>query len=136
MNQFENINVEQLQHIKYLMVVMKKNNKKFEDLDNKFLNKYLTLEEIVLFYQFLVKFYQEKLKIYSSKLESKFELSWEEYNPYKVLGISENEYTKEQLLNVLKSSINKLKPVKNKQKKNLLIDQVLDAYNDIINKRV
>lgn len=39
MDQFENMNIEQLQHIKYLMIVMKKYNKKFEDLDSEFLNK-------------------------------------------------------------------------------------------------
>ncbi len=130
MDQFENMNIEQLQHIKYLMIVMKKNSKKFEDLDSEFLNKYLTNEEIILFYKALCMYYKNKPKVNEPKL------FWDEYNPYKVLGVSEKEYTKEELLNILKCSMNELKLEKNKQKRKILTDKILDAYNDIINKRV
>ena len=136
MDWFQGMNIEQLKHIKNFIYYLDQNDKKFEELDSEILNQHLTLEEIVLFYQFLVKFYQEKLKIYSSKFESEFELSWKEYNPYQVLGVKKKDYTKDELLNILNSRMNNLELEKNKQKRKILTDKILDAYNDIINKRV
>ena len=71
MDQFENMNIEQLQHIKYLMIVMKKNSKKFEYLDSEFLNKYLTNEEIILFYKALCMYYKNKPKVNEKKEDNK-----------------------------------------------------------------
>lgn len=53
--------------------------------------------------------------------------------PYSILGITEDEYTKEELLNIVGNKINILKESKyDNITKELKINEILDAYNEII----
>ena len=57
--------------------------------------------------------------------------------PYTILDIEKKEYSKEELLNVLSDRINFIKKSNlNKNIKNLTIERLLDAYNEINNIRV
>lgn len=66
--------------------------------------------------------------------KGEFKLDWEEVTPYKVLGIEEKEYTKEELLGIISKKIKCIKEhgINKEQMKND-IDSVLDAYNELTN---
>ena len=53
--------------------------------------------------------------------------------PYFILGIEEKEYTREELLEIVKKKVDELKSmIKDEQQQNENIDLILDAYNEIM----
>jgi len=82
----------------------------------------------------LKKYLEQSLKEKEQKNnEIGFKLEYEEITPYKVLGIVEKEYTKEEMLEIVSK---KIKFIKNycatEEESEIYIDKVLDAYNEII----
>ncbi len=62
---------------------------------------------------------------------SDIDIEWEEeITPYTILGISQKDYSKEELLDIVADRINKLECNNEKNRKNK-IDEILDAYNEI-----
>lgn len=65
--------------------------------------------------------------------ETEFKFEWEKITPYTILGIEEREYSKEELLGIVKNLIIAINTSGNNEmsiKKQT--DDVLDAYNEII----
>lgn len=65
--------------------------------------------------------------------ETEFNFEWEKITPYTILGIEEREYSKEELLGIVKNLIIAINTSQNDEmsiKKQT--DDVLDAYNEII----
>lgn len=65
--------------------------------------------------------------------ETEFNFEWEKVTPYTILGIEEREYSKEELLKIVKNLIIAINTSGNNEKSiKKQTDDVLDAYNEII----
>ncbi len=93
--------------------------------DKKYLNENLSKDDCELL-EFCVNRYLSKNDIKSPKIE------WEEITPYTILGLSDGDYSKDELLNAVADKINEIELVDNDEIKREKTDEVLDAYNDII----
>ena len=120
-----------LEKVKKVIKVLKDKNTPY--LSVEVINEYLNIGEQVILVHYLNKTNLWN-KITSTKNN---DLSWEEYSPYKVLGLEKSDYTHEELLNALNLKIFELQ----KQEKDIevqknLIDKVLDAFNEIDKNKV
>ena len=68
-----------------------------------------------------------------AKTKPKYELKWQCMTPYKILGIEEMDYSKEELLKKLSMRIKSIqkKNIENSEK-NMIIDGFLEAYSEIM----
>lgn len=115
-----------LEKVKRIINILKDKNTLFlsKDVIDDYLN---TGEQIILTY------YLKQLNLQNKVVSTRSnKLSWEEYNPYNVLGLENFDYTHEELVNALNLKILELQ----KQEEDIeiqkrLIDEVLDAFNEI-----
>lgn len=112
--------------VKRIIKILKERNTLFlsKDVIDDYLN---TGEQIILNYYLKQSNLQNKVVSTRSN-----KISWKEYNPYDVLGLENFDYTHEELVNALNLKILELQ----KQEKDIeiqkrLIDEVLDAFNEI-----
>lgn len=112
--------------VKRIIKILKERNTLFlsKDVIDDYLN---TGEQIILNYYLKQSNLQNKVVSTRSN-----KISWEEYNPYDILGLENFDYTHEELVNALNLKILELQ----KQEKDIeiqkkLIDEVLDAFNEI-----
>ena len=112
--------------VKRIIKILKERNTLFlsKDVIDDYLN---TGEQIILNYYLKQSNLQNKVVSTRSN-----KISWEEYNPYDILGLENFDYTYEELVNALNLKILELQ----KQEKDIeiqkrLIDEVLDAFNEI-----
>lgn len=129
--------------IKIKTVINQIEKENIKDIDT-YLRYYLSGKEILLLrslyfdnvekrYKFRKQNSYNKIDPLSVKVKSTFELEWEEVTPYTILGIEEKEYTKEELLEIVKNKINFIKSQGlDKVKKEEEINKILDSYNEII----
>lgn len=112
--------------VKRIIKILKERNTLFlsKDVIDDYLN---TGEQIILNYYLKQSNLQNKVVSTRSN-----KISWKEYNPYDVLGLENFDYTHEELVNALNLKILELQ----KQEKDIeiqkrLIDEILDAFNEI-----
>ena len=96
---FDKYDKNQLEKIKIVMKKLSDDGIKPQNTEMEYLKQYLNMEEIALFYKMMADYYYDKM-IKNKNIEenNSFILKWEVITPYKVLGIEEKEYTKEELL--------------------------------------
>lgn len=117
-------NIEQYKKIERLLIKLHEEQINLNNISYNFLRKYLEPEDITIFCKML----NIRVKI-DVKLKNKIIYT----TPYTILGIDEGEYSKEELLNILTKKINLVRnQVSSEKEKQQSIDEILDAYNDII----
>lgn len=119
---------EQLKRIDLVLDQMLKDKKNLNDAlyDTDYLKKYLNDRDII--------FFRDCIKSYLGKNTKnvKYQLRCKVVTPYSILGIEEKEYTKEELLDIVKQRVNFInKHGINKVKIKKEIDKILDAYNEL-----
>ena len=133
-------NKDQLDKIRLVLIIIRKDGKLLDDVDEEYLKQYLKEEDIKAYFDIL-DIYNKKKKegnnqykqsVFKSNISrDEVKLEWD--TPYTILGIEEKEYTKEELLDVVGKKINFIKDHEiDKAKINDKIYKVLDAYNEII----
>lgn len=115
-----------LEKVKRIIKIIKDENTCF--LSKEVIDSYLNTGEQIILMHYLKQLNLEKkvISTHSNKI------LWEEYNPYKVLGIENSNYTKKELVNALNLKILELQ----KQEMDIeiqkdFINEVLDAFNEI-----
>lgn len=130
---------KELETVVTIFAMMLKDNISLKDIDMNIVGKYLNEDQILLFLYMEEKwlgmnaneYEANKQKFLKDKSEN-IKIEWEEADPYKVLEIEKREYTKEELLNRLEAQMILKSLIKDKKERQKQIDQVLDAYNEII----
>jgi len=130
-----------LERILNVIIILEEDRLNIEDIDISYLRRFLRDEDIFVFYNMYKAWEITKLKCkvhkelpYSFKEFNNFnKIPIEWYTSYGILGIEEKEYSKEELLEIVKDRINLInRNTINKEIKNEQIDSILVAYNDII----
>ncbi len=141
-------NMSKVEMINALLIIIKKQNKLFNEIDyeriidediKKLYRIFNQLDSKVNQIFDLYKdcpFYKKiKESAIINTLIPNFVLEWQEINPYTTLSIEEKEYTKEELLEIITKRIKFIQGCGfDKEVSKNHIDQILDAYNELIKK--
>ena len=143
-------NMSKVEMINALLIIIKKQNKLFNEIDY----EHIIDEDIKKLYRIfnqldrkvnqIFEFYKDcpinkqvikENDISELKINQNFILEWQEITPYTILSIEEKGYTQEELLEIIAKKIKFIQRCKiDKEIAKNHIDQILDAYNELIKK--